>query len=213
MDSYCYLISGTIAFFVCYYRIYVNARFHGHFFLIWKKAALLLYCIFYAVIAVALCFLLKDDVMQLARNNLVLHDKYVLSFGIGMIVKGIADVNLFNIKYEGTIYPFGLRTITQPLDRFFEEKFDACLYIGRKIYLKPYEQCYETILRREFGGDLVSFRDNRMQEIRNYHTDKEKVLAFESSEGYDKVKTVKDLLGVVLKEFGRTIFEDTFPKI
>lgn len=118
-----YLLVFLSAALVTYLNVYNGTKFHNFFFLIYGSFKLMLYCFVYGLIGISLFLFLKENVIAI-DNNTRIASRYLLAIGTGISTKGIADINLFNIKQGGEITPIGLRTISRQIDAFFDKGFD-----------------------------------------------------------------------------------------
>lgn len=204
-----YFATFISAFIISYFRIYSSDKFHNYFFLIIIDWFLVLNCIIYGCISIALLYLLKDNVVSIPVNNTQL-SHYLYPAGIGIITKGVADVNFFNVKADGFSIPIGLKTFTQPLDKFFEEKFDGACFEKSKVYMEAYLVRYRHELLTNYCNDIGRFKAAIILKLNSFHPDKKKTGAFESSLNFIKAISVDETLVLVLREFGPTIFNSIF---
>jgi hypothetical protein len=108
--------------------------------------------------------------------------------------------------------PIGLKTITQPIDKFFEEKLDGVSFQRLKKYIQPYYIKAQADLTGTYANDLNSFETFVIGELKKYSNSPDKVAAFTASDAIEKAKTSDDVIWSVLREFGKTIFESVFTK-
>jgi hypothetical protein len=209
-----YLTSYIAAFFsaciISYFRVYSSDKFHNYFFLITIDWFLVLNCIIYGCISVGLLYLLKDNVVSIPVNNTQL-GHYLYPIGIGIITKGVADINFFNVKADGFSIPIGLKTFTHPLDKFFEEKFDGVCFEKSKVYMESYLVKYRHELLTNYCNDIGRFKTDIILKLNSFHPDKKKTGGFETSLDFTKASSVEETLVLVLREFGPTIFNSIFP--
>jgi hypothetical protein len=196
---------------IAYYRMFSSDKFHSYFFLIYKSGILIVYCVLYGAIAAALVGLLPADAVKVS-GNLSKAGPWLYPLGIGLFTKGVSDLNLFNVRTDGTSIPVGLRTITQPIDKFFEEKLDGVSFKNLKNYIGPYYVKSRTNLSTQFANDLKVFKASVIAELKKYFNSMDRVAKFETSDAFGKVKSSDDVLYLALREFGKTIFESIFQK-
>lgn len=207
-----FLIAFFSSMLIAYYRIFSSDKFHSYFFLICFNWILLVYCILYGAIAIGLYAILPSDAVKIS-GSLSNLSPWLYPVGIGVLTKGVSDLNLFNVRTEGTSIPVGLKTITQPIDKFFEEQLDAVSFKGLKKYIDPYYVKSRSDLGTvRFGNDLAKFKNFVLEELRKYFNSEDRIGRFENSDAFGKVKTSDDVLYLVLREFGKTIFESVFTK-
>lgn len=206
-----YLIAFLTSMFTAYYRILSSDKFHPYFFLIWRNGMLVLYCVLYGGIAATLVGLLPESAVKLT-GNVSTAGTWLYPLGIGLLTKGVSDLNLFSVRTNGTSIPVGLRTITQPIDGFFEEKLDGVSFKNLKTYIEPYYRQSRARLIDQYANDLKAFKASIITELKKYFNSMERVAKFETGEEFGKVKTSDDVLSLVLRRFGKTIFESVFTK-
>ena len=205
-----YFAAFISACIISYFRVYSSDKFHNYFFLLIVDWFLVLNCIVYGCLSIALLYLLKDNVVSIPVNNTHL-SHYLYPVAIGIITKGVADVNFFNVKTDGFSIPIGLKTFTQPLDKFFEEKFDGVCFEKSKVYMEAYLVRYRHELLTNYGNDILRFKAAIILKLNSFHPDKKKTGEFESSLNFTKSVSVDETLVLVLREFGPTIFNSIFP--
>lgn len=201
------LITFFTAVIVAYVNLANSDKFRNFFFLIKATAPVLFYSACYGIIGILLYLLLKDNVISIPDTNINLPAGYMYAIAVGVATKGIAELNFFNIRSGATTIPVGIKTITQPLDRLFEQRIDAISFVRYCDYLKPYQVKYKAAVT-----NIDAFKKDCITQLNQYHPDKKKVAAFAASEDFSRASGTDELLALVLKEFGQTIFEKIFPK-
>jgi hypothetical protein len=204
------LLVFLAAFLVTYSRLYTSDKFHNYFFLLQTNGVLLLNCLAYGFVGILLLHLLKGNVIKISDDNTTI-SHYLYPIGIGIATKGIADINFFNIKTDGFSFPVGLKTITQPLDKFFEEKLDGISFKKSKVFLAPYMVKNSDELQNKYAGDVTAFKKDVVHSLKQNHPDVKKTGAFETSQDFAQVTSADDLLVLVLREFGPAVFASVFP--
>lgn len=204
------LLAFLSACLITYYRLYTSEKFHNFFFLINWEPLVLIEVIIYGIIGVILLCILKDKVITITHDKTTIGN-YLYPLLVGSMTKGISDINLFNIKTDGFSFPVGLRTVTQPLDKFFEEKLDGVCFPKTKTYLDPYREKYEQEFNIKYLGNIGSFKGHVIDQLELYHPDKKKVKTFEQSRDFRKATSPAEILVLVLGGFGRRVFEAVFP--
>lgn len=196
-------ITFLCAFSVTYFNIYSSQKFHNYFFLLNNNGTLILFCLLYGAIGICLLYILKDNVITITGDNTKLGN-YLYPIAVGVSTKGISDLNLFNIKTDGFAFPVGIKTITQPLDKFFEEKFDGVCFKKSKAFLQPYNNKYSS-------ADLKSFKDKTITDLKTNHPDTKKTDAFSASGQFMSTTNSGEVMVLVLREFGPIVFKSVFP--
>ena len=103
------------------------------------------------------------------------------------------------------------KTITQPLDKFFEEKLDGISFKKSKVFLSPYLAKYRKILANKYAANIGLFKKEVTNSLKQNHPDKKKAGAFETSQDFAQIASSDDLLVLVLREFGPAVFTSIFP--
>jgi hypothetical protein len=196
----------TIAFFaastVTYVNIYNSDKLHNYFFLIYKCPHLLIYCFIYGLAGLGLFLLLKNSVFKIDNNQTQIASQYLAALGVGISTKGVADINLFNIKYSGQTTPIGFKTISRQADLIFDNQIEPLCFERQMKFMKPFREKYRNT-------DLAQFKLKIVEALSSY-PDKDKVAAFTAE--LNKAVSTKEVLDSILQEFGvRTLrtFNDT----
>lgn len=201
------LITFFAATIVAYIGLANSDKFRNFFFLIKTASPVIFYSICYGIIGVLLHLLLKKGVISMPDININLPAGYIYAIAVGFATKGIADLNFFNIRSGTTTIPVGIKTITQPLDQLFEQQIDAVSFVRYCDYLKPFQDKYKATVT-----NIDAFKKDSINQLNQYHPDKKKVAAFAAGEDFSRATNTDEILALVLKEFGQTIFEKIFPK-
>jgi hypothetical protein len=195
---------------VTYYRLYTSDKFHSFYFLISRHWLVALQAGINALVALILLLCLKDKVITVTKDATTIGD-YLYPLMVGALAKGISDINLFNVKTDGFTFPFGLRSITQPVDKFFEEKLDGICFPKTQKYMARFNGKYSEEFAGKYHGNMVAFKEYVTSQLDLYYRNKPKVAAFKQSREFKAAKTVDELLVQVLQEFGPTVFQGVFP--
>lgn len=202
------LIVFLAAFCVACYSVYTNEKFHTLFFLIYKSKAVVLYSVCYGIIGVVIFLLLKDDVLKITDNQTTLDTSYLKALGTGISTKAISEINLFNVRGGTAQFPFGIRTFTQPLDQFFERKFNDVGFVRSDEFLQPYYDKYKGKVKT-----ITTLKDAIVTELKRFYPDQKEVGAFITSDNFVKAQESDEVLLLVLYEFGENVFKRIFDKI
>jgi hypothetical protein len=128
-----FLLAVISACAVTYYRLYTSEKFHNFYFLVSGNPMVVLQAVINSIIAILLLLFLKDKVVTITKDATTIGN-YIYPLVIGAMAKGVSDIKLFDIKTDGFSFPLGLRTITQPLDKYFEEKLDGICFPKTKEF-------------------------------------------------------------------------------
>ena len=206
-----YALTFLSASIITYYRVYTNDNFHNYFFLIYKKWVVIFCCLIYGLVGLLLWLILKNNVIAITGDNTNI-SKFLLPIGIGVAAKGVSDINFFNVKTDGFSIPIGLKLITQPLDKFFEDSFMGVTFVEKKAYLTPIISKYTKIFAETYNSDIAKFKQYVLQQLKDFYTNTSKIEGFEQGNEFKQnTATPEDLLNIVLSGFGKTIFESIFP--
>lgn len=202
------LLALLPAFAVAYYSVYSNDRFHTLFFLIYKSKPVLIYSFCYGLIGLFLYLLLKENVYAVTANNTLVGADYLKALGTGASVRAFSDINFFNIRGGGSVLPVGVKTFTQPLDKFFERKFNDAGYERSMQFLQPFYDKYKGKVSKMdvFKGKIVTL-------LKRFYLDQKQVGAFVTSDSFVKAAESDEVLALVLNEFGEAIFKRIFDKL
>jgi hypothetical protein len=205
-----YFLAFLSASLITYYRLYTSEKFHNFFFLIGWEPLVLIEVMIYGIIGVILLCILKDKVIAITNDKTTIGN-YLYPLLVGAMTKGISDINLFNVKTDGFSFPVGLRTVTQPIDKFFEEKLDGICFPKTMAYQHPYRSKYEQEFSIKYQSNVNVFKAHVIHQLELYHPDKKKVKTFEQNRDFRKATNPAEILVLVLGEFGRRVFEAVFP--
>ena len=107
--------------------------------------------------------------------------------------------------------PIGLRTITKPIDDFFDEKLDSASFKKSKAFLAPYVVKYNTIFITTYQSDLQKFKSGITADLTNYHPNRKKTAEFVVSNTYSQAANPEEIIILVLQEFGPGVLRNTLP--
>ena len=205
-----YLLTCASAIAVTYYRVYASDKFHNLFFFVSVSEFIWIQAIINAVLGALLLCILKDKLITIGNNNTSAGD-FIYPIVIGTMIKGVSDINLFNVKTNGFSFPVGLRTITQPMDSFFDVKLDGVCFNRSMAYLLPFNTKYtlDFIITR-YGG-IAQLKQDVISLLEDHYPDKKKVKTFAQSPEFLNAAKPGEILRLVLQEFGKTVFETLFP--
>lgn len=193
---------------VAYYSVYTNEKFHTLFFLLYRSKAVLFYSICYGIIGVILFLLLKDDVLNITENKTAIGGDYLKAFATGISTKAITDINFFHVRGGTSQFPFGIKTFTQPLDKFFERKFNDVGFEQSDVFLNPFYNKYKGKV-----ADINTFKNKIVTELKRFYPDQKQAGAFITSDNFVKAAETDEILLLVLYEFGETVFKRIFARL
>lgn len=202
-----YAIAFLTAFTVAYYSVYTDNRFHSLFFLIWRNNNVILYSLIYGLIGAVLFLILKESVLNIEGNETTFNTEYLYAIAVGSSTRAVADLNLFNIRGAGMQIPFGVKILSQPLDQFFEKRFNAVSFKKARAFLTPYQKKYAGRV-----GDIDGFKNEIAKALQQY-PDRNFSGGFISSDSFTKATDCDELLTLVLSQFGESVFNQIFDGI
>ncbi len=199
-----YLLTFATAFAVSYYRVYISEKFQTLFFLLYNDKYIVLYCTCYGLIGVGLFSILKDSALDFLGNNTRIDRVYIKAVSIGLATKAISDINLFDLKVGGTQIPLGVKTLTLPIDKFFEQQFNSSGYVKARAFLTPYYTKFQAK-----NLDIKQFKQEVSTSLKRFYPDQKQVGYFSTSDNYINSIAADEVLLLVLTEFGVKVFRNT----
>src|SRR6476620_2494932 len=125
----------------------ITAKYPRTWFLLRKCKSLWFYALIYGCIGGAAMFWLKDLVAggKVQLQGLFLSAPWFQAVAIGISVKSLLHINLFNITKNGQSVPIGLETITQLFEPHLLRGVMFDEFNAVRSFVQPFQQAYPNL--------------------------------------------------------------------
>jgi len=146
-------------------------------------------------------FWLKDLVAanKVKLDVLGLSAPWFQAVAIGISVKSLMHINLFNVTTNGQSHPIGIETITQLFEPHLLRSVMFCEFTAVRAFIQPFQQAYP---------DLTNVKTTLSNNVPAALPQSE-IEAFRAD--LDKSLNVQDAMALGLRFVGRETFTQNFP--